>query len=201
MYSLISIFALILMTFNYSPKIINYHLRERGIRDSISNIIVIHYDDGTNSKHTLKYLRRSGKSYHYYITKNGLIYKLIDPKYKAYHAGKSEWNGMNELNDYSIGICFENDGVESYTYKQYLSGAWLINKLKHRYRDINDSKIVGHSEVAYPENRKHDPGDKFDWNTFYTLIHAYNNEKTMVRRSKNSPVRGLDLGQNNGRGN
>lgn len=153
-----------------APKIINKPFPVEEVRKTTDNIVIIHYDSGTNINTTLKYLRRKGNAYHYIIERSGTIYKLIDPKYEARHAGISFFRGHWSLNDYSIGICLSGTGTVPFTDKQYTSLAWLINTLKTRYPDILENKIVGHEDIAMPFGRKHDPGENFDWRRLFSLL-------------------------------
>ena len=114
----------------------------------------------------LAYKRLSDKSSnvsaHYLISRNGIIFNLLCPKYKAWHAGESKWNNSTNINNNSIGIELENRGhVFGYTYfskKQYASLKKLISFFKKNYY-ILDKNIISHSDVA--PNRKQDPGEKF----------------------------------------
>ena len=54
----------------------------------------------------------SNVSTHYLISRNGNIFNLLCPKFKAWHAGKSKWKSYENINDYSIGIELENKGHE-----------------------------------------------------------------------------------------
>lgn len=162
MTNILTIAALILGLVNFHPKVVHKHLPEQGLRDTSENYIVIHYDSSQSVNQAIRYLRKVRNSYHYIINRDGTIYKLIDPKYKANHAGASEWGGLYDLNNYSIGICLHNVPPQSYTQKQYLSAAWLIDVLRKRF-NIPESHILGHSDVAEPLGRKQDPGPKFDW--------------------------------------
>lgn len=102
-------------------------------------------------------------SAHYLIDRCGSVYSLVDEKYQAYHAGKSEWKGRSNLNAWTIGIEFIATHDSGYTDEQYLSGQQLCAQLISKYR-IPLENIVGHSDVA--PNRKKDPGPLFDLERF-----------------------------------
>ena len=78
--------------------------------------------------------KSSNVSAHYLITREGVIFNLLCPKYKAWHAGKSKWKNNVNINDYSIGIELENKGhsfgYTDYSKKQYDSLKCLIFFLK-----------------------------------------------------------------------
>tara|TARA_Y100000768_G_C23875735_1_gene632678 strand:- start:83 stop:661 length:579 start_codon:yes stop_codon:yes gene_type:complete len=104
----------------------------------------------------------SDVSCHYLISRLGLIYSLLPPNYKGWHAGKSQWRDKINLNDYSIGIELENKGHDYgynyFTKEQYLSLKKLVNFLITNYY-IKDQDIIFHSDIS--PNRKKDPGEKF----------------------------------------
>ena len=56
--------------------------------------------------------KSSKVSSHYLIGRDGRIINLVDEKYRAWHAGVSEWKGIDNLNNNSIGIELENPGHE-----------------------------------------------------------------------------------------
>ena len=106
--------------------------------------------------------KSSNVSAHYLISRDGIIFNLLCPKYTAWHAGKSKWRDNININDYSIGIELENKGHDfgysNYSSQQYSSLRKLIFFLKKNFL-IDDKNIIFHSDIA--PNRKQDPGEKF----------------------------------------
>tara|TARA_A100001015_G_scaffold280291_1_gene342342 strand:+ start:714 stop:1295 length:582 start_codon:yes stop_codon:yes gene_type:complete len=104
----------------------------------------------------------SGVSCHYLISRSGLIFNLLCPNFKAWHAGKSQWKNIKNLNNYSIGIELENKGHQFgynfFTNRQYQSLKNLIKFLKKNFY-LEDQNIIFHSDIS--PNRKKDPGEKF----------------------------------------
>ena len=139
----------------------NYSFRKK---NKIVKYIVIHYTGMKNLKLAYKKLsdKSSKVSVHYLISKKGIVFNLLCPKYKAWHAGKSKWNNYNNINDYSIGIELENKGHDygysNFSISQYNSLRKLIFFLRKNFL-ILDKDIVFHSDIA--PNRKQDPGEKF----------------------------------------
>lgn len=166
---IISLIAGVYMQF-YTPTVLSKPFPKGDLRDSTNNYVVLHYDNGIESKNTFRFLQRKRNSYHYFIDRNGVVYKLIDPKYQARHAGISLWNGMFGMNKRSIGICLQNDGKSPYTDIQYKSLNWLLNTLYIRYPDLTREKVIGHSDVAFPRGRKFDPGPNFNWSRITVII-------------------------------
>jgi N-acetylmuramoyl-L-alanine amidase len=99
-------------------------------------------------------------SSHYLIKATGEVFQLVDDHYKAWHAGKSFWQGETALNDSSIGIEIDNLGNNDFTPQQLSSCIELCESLKKRY-NIDPSCIIGHSDIA--PDRKIDPGIFFNW--------------------------------------
>ena len=54
--------------------------------------------------------KTSQVSCHWLISKKGKVYKIVDEKNVAWHAGISYWKGEKMLNDNSIGIELDNIG-------------------------------------------------------------------------------------------
>ena len=142
----------------------NYSFRKK---NKIVKYVVIHYTGMKNLKLAYSKLsnNNSDVSIHYLISRNGLIYNLLCPKFKAWHAGISKWKKNTNINDYSIGIELENKGHEdkysNFTKKQYLSLKELAGFLKKNYF-ITENNFIFHSDIS--PNRKKDPGEKFNLN-------------------------------------
>ncbi len=99
-----------------------------------------------------------GVSAHYLIDRSGTIYRLVEDKNIAYHAGVSKMpDGRKDVNDFSIGIEMMNKEDTTYTAAQYAAVNSLVSSLKKKYHIKN---IVGHNNIA--PDRKTDPW-KFDW--------------------------------------
>lgn len=154
-------------------KIVNKPFKHGGLRDTSVNYLVIHNDSSMNSKTTFSFLKKKRNAYHYYIDESGVLYKLIDPKYQANHAGLSFYEGHIRMNRYSIGICLGNMPPRRYKETQYNSLAWLIVELQHRFPDSQYRPVIGHKDIAFPRGRKSDPGPQFDWQLLNYYIQIY----------------------------
>ena len=145
-----------------APLVIKNFLPGKTLRDTTRNYIVIHNDGAGLSAITTRYvLQRRRLSYHYFISRNGDIHQWKDLKYKALHAGRSLWNGIDDWNTFSIGVCLQGTSFLPYTEEQYQALTLLLNYIKMRYPDSRDKPILGHSDIAYPLKRKNDPGEHF----------------------------------------
>ena len=153
----------------------NYSSRKK---NKIVKYIVLHYTGMKNLKLAYDKLsdETSNVSSHYLISRNGTIYNLLCPKYKAWHAGKSKWKNNLNINDYSIGIELENKGHDygytKFSNRQYNSLKKLISFLKKNF-NISNEDIIYHSDIA--PNRKKDPGEKFFMNKID--INRFNKKK------------------------
>jgi len=93
----------------YSP---NFNKRKRS-NNSIK-IIIIHYTGMQSERESIDRLCNPYHkvSSHYLINRSGKIYRLVKENYSAWHAGKSNWDKMKNLNKYSKGIELINKGHE-----------------------------------------------------------------------------------------
>ena len=100
-------------------------------------------------------------SAHVLIRRDGEPVQFVPFGERAWHAGKSSWQGREACNDYSIGI--ECEGTDDLPYEdaQYETLRTLLPRLLEAYPRITLERIVGHSDVA--PGRKTDPGTAFDW--------------------------------------
>lgn len=100
-------------------------------------------------------------SAHLLIKRDGSCVQYVPFNKRAWHAGKSSYQGKERCNDFSIGI--ELEGTESipYTEAQYIQLAEVIDSLLKAYPNLSKQQITGHSDIA--PGRKNDPGASFDW--------------------------------------
>ena len=99
-----------------------------------------------------------GVSPHYLVARDGTVYRLVDEKNTAYHAGDSKMpDGRTNVNAFSIGIevIGKDDGSPSEA--QYGALKKLIADIETRH---SIKHILGHSDIA--PGRKSDPWG-FDW--------------------------------------
>jgi AmpD protein len=107
-------------------------------------------------------------SAHALIRRDGQIVQYVPCGERAWHAGKSEYQGRSGCNDFSIGIELEGTESTPYTDAQYAQLARLAAALLEAYPTLSAGDIVGHSDVA--PGRKSDPWDTFDWQRFRALL-------------------------------
>src|SRR5262245_29400413 len=130
------------------------------------DMLVLHYTGMTSAEAALERLcdPDAKVSAHYVIEENGRIWRLVSETRRAFHAGRSCWEGESDLNAVSLGIEIVNPGHE-WGYRPF--PAEQISALEELCRDILSRnlipphRIVGHSDIA--PDRKSDPGELFDW--------------------------------------
>ncbi len=139
-------------------------------QDSRVQYIVLHYTE-TDFAKSLDILTHGPVSSHYLVDANPpRIYRLVPEDRRAWHAGKSFWQGQTGLNASSIGIEIVNDGNRGHLEGPF--APWdpaqieavvaLVKDIAARH-GVQPHHIVGHSDIA--PQRKQDPGAAFPWQT------------------------------------
>jgi len=157
--------------------------------------LVLHYTAIDYEKSMRALVDEGGLSSHYLLPESGdssyphdklEIIQLVDENDRAWHAGRSYWQGREDLNDHSIGIeivnvptchipedsspAMQNDASKlciypDYDAKQIELLITLSKDILKRNPDIGPTQIVGHSDIA--PSRKNDPGPRFPWYQLY----------------------------------
>lgn len=129
--------------------------------------IVLHYTGMKTGAEALARLcdPSSKVSAHYLIEEDGRIFRPVEEKNRAWHAGKSFWRGITDLNSASIGIELVNPG-HPFGYRAFPQTQ--IEALKTLMQDIitrnnlnPKTAPLAHADVA--PARKEDPGELFPW--------------------------------------
>jgi AmpD protein len=100
-------------------------------------------------------------SAHAVIRRDGIVTQYVPFQARAWHAGKSSFEGREACNDFSVGIELEGADLIPYADAQYSALAALSSALCLGYPTLSIARVVGHSDVA--PGRKTDPGPAFDW--------------------------------------
>lgn len=135
-------------------------------------MIVLHYTGMKTAQEAIDRLcdPAAEVSAHYLVDEDGAIIRLVDDDKRAWHAGKSHWRDIDDVNSASIGIEIVNPGHEHgyrrFPEPQVDAVVRLVAHLKDRY-EITRGNIVGHSDVA--PVRKRDPGELFPWHRLSRL--------------------------------
>lgn len=107
-------------------------------------------------------------SAHLLIDRQGQVTQYVPFHLRAWHAGRSCFQGQENCNDFSIGIELEGEDNTPYSGEQYACLAQVTRVLKEVYPGITSERITGHSDIA-PE-RKTDPGPAFDWQRYLASL-------------------------------
>jgi len=135
-------------------------------------MIVLHYTGMQDGPSALARLRdpEAKVSAHYLIEEDGTVCRLVAEDKRAWHAGRSHWRGITDVNSASVGIEIVNPGHEwgyrPFTAEQIDALIPLVAAIKDRHA-ITRGNIVGHSDIA--PARKRDPGELFPWYRFAKL--------------------------------
>src|SRR6185295_13480991 len=78
-------------------------------QNSRVQFIILHFT-GEDFATSLDILTKQDVSSHYLVDQDTTIYRLVDEDQRAWHAGKSFWQGQTALNSASIGIEIVNLG-------------------------------------------------------------------------------------------
>ncbi len=107
-------------------------------------------------------------SAHLLIRRDGTATQYVPFHRRAWHAGKSSFQGRERCNDFSIGIELEGSDFQPFSDAQYKTLAAVTDALLIAYPALSAQAIVGHSDIA--PGRKTDPGPHFDWQRFRSSL-------------------------------
>jgi len=130
------------------------------------SMVVLHYTGMETAEAALERMcdPAAEVSAHYMIDEDGTVTQLVDEEHRAWHAGKSYWRGVTDVNSASVGIELVNPGHEfgyrPFPEEQMEALLPLLADIVRRH-DVPRANVVGHSDVA--PARKLDPGELFAW--------------------------------------
>ncbi|MFT4026940.1 MAG: N-acetylmuramoyl-L-alanine amidase [Novosphingobium sp.] len=132
------------------------------------SMVVLHYTGMRSGAEALERMcdAKAKVSAHYMIDEDGTVTRMVSEDKRAWHAGKSYWRGITDVNSASVGIELVNPGHEwgyrPFTDAQMEALIPLLAAIIRRH-GIDLANVVGHSDVA--PARKDDPGELFEWET------------------------------------
>jgi N-acetylmuramoyl-L-alanine amidase len=127
----------------------------RPLRPS-TRYIVLHTTEGAEQGSLNKVWRR-GET-HYFVGLDGTVYRIIDKRRIATHAGRSMWRGQRALDNSSVGIEVCGYYNQDITRAQYAALRELVRQLKVIFK-VPDVNILTHSMVAYGRPNRYHPED------------------------------------------
>ena len=135
-------------------------------------MLVLHYTGMVDAASAIERLRdpEAGVSSHYVVAEDGQILRLVEEGKRAWHAGRSHWRGVTDVNSASVGIEIVNPGHEfgyqPFPEEQMDAVVPLVADIVRRH-SIPKANVVGHSDIA--PARKQDPGELFEWHRLAKL--------------------------------
>lgn len=130
----------------------------------LSAIVLHHTATSADAKSVGKFFSypSSKVSSHYIVDKTGYIVQSVPDNERAWHAGKSQFSGVENVNNFSIGIeiCNIGDNTDPYPDTEYDAVIRLVAFLVKEY-NIPLSGITRHRDIALPAGRKVDTSNNF----------------------------------------
>ncbi|MDD3371950.1 MAG: N-acetylmuramoyl-L-alanine amidase [Alphaproteobacteria bacterium] len=129
--------------------------------------IVLHYTDMLDVQSAVdRFCDPAAEvSAHYLIDEGGSVMQFVDESRRAWHAGKSFWRGIRDMNSASIGIELANpghsNGYRPFPKPQIDSLKKLVLDIVARHGFSARQALLAHSDIA--PRRKKDPGELFPW--------------------------------------
>jgi N-acetylmuramoyl-L-alanine amidase len=154
------------------------------------SMVVLHYTGMETAAAALDRLcdPAAEVSAHYMIDEDGTVLRLVPEDKRAWHAGRSYWRGITDVNSASIGIEIVNPGHEfgyrPFTEAQMAALIPLLAGIMARH-NIDPSNVVGHSDIA--PARKMDPGELFEWEVLARYGLAMPTPKPRIRLLHENP--------------
>lgn len=137
---------------------------------------------------------KSKVSAHYVVDRSGAIVRCVPDAKLAHHAGVSEFGGVADVNQFSLGIEIANvgDNVEPYPKAQVDAVVALTAALASRYR-VPLTGITRHRDVARPVGRKTDTSDNFSLPYVQKAVQALLNGRTPAPATVTKAPAGYDV--------
>lgn len=130
------------------------------------DILLLHYTGMRSAAAALERLcdPAAEVSAHWLVEEDGRLWHLVPEEKRAWHAGRSAWQGASDINGRSIGVEIVNPGHEfgyrAFPPAQVAAVVALCRDILGRWT-IPPARVLGHSDVA--PLRKTDPGELFPW--------------------------------------
>lgn len=134
--------------------------------DMRPDMIILHYTGMVSGTAAEAWLcdPASEVSSHYIVHEDGRVVQMVRESDRAWHAGRSWWRGVTDVNSCSIGVEIANPGhafgYPDFPLAQIAAVIELCQGISTRH-GILPERVLAHSDVA--PGRKVDPGEKFPW--------------------------------------
>lgn len=158
------------------------------------NYVIIHHTAQNSIAQTIRTFQvpHSKVSAHYVIGRDGRIVQMLNDYDRAWHAGKSKWGSLTDINSSSIGIELDNNGRDSFPDAQIKALLVLLDTLKSKYY-IPQLNFIGHADIA--PSRKDDPNITFPWKKLADRGFGiwYNEDNLVTPPSNFNPIDALKI--------
>ncbi|MEI2684893.1 MAG: N-acetylmuramoyl-L-alanine amidase [Cypionkella sp.] len=148
---------------------------ERPANAKINTIVLHHTAMAGDARAVARFFAnpKAGASSHYIVDRDGSLVQPVADDRRSWHAGKSEFNGVGDVNNFSIGIeiCNVGDSQEPYSDAQYDGIIRLVGWLVQTYQ-VPLNQITRHRDVAVPKGRKIDTSNNFSVERVVTGVRA-----------------------------
>ncbi|MGQ3672064.1 N-acetylmuramoyl-L-alanine amidase [Xanthobacter sp. TB0136] len=130
------------------------------------DMLLLHYTGMETAEAAIAIMQKpeAEVSCHYVVLEDGAVVQMVAEENRAWHAGRSMWEGESDTNSRSIGIEIVNPGhsggLPPYPEAQIAAVVELCRDILSRHA-IRADRVLAHSDVA--PARKHDPGENFPW--------------------------------------
>lgn len=158
------------------------HGERRGV--ARPDILLLHYTGMESGQAAENWLCNpaSEVSCHYIVHEDGRIVQMVQEGRRAWHAGRSSWQGQDDINSRSVGIEIVNPGhnigYRDFPDEQIAAVIKLCGGIIDRH-GIPVERVLAHSDVA--PGRKVDPGEKFPWRRLADAGVAFHVEPSMAQ--------------------
>jgi N-acetylmuramoyl-L-alanine amidase len=145
----------------------NFGPRREGF---VPDMIILHYTGMETGEAAEAWLCNPAAevSSHYLVHEDGRIVQMVRESDRAWHAGKSSWKGVTDINSCSVGIEIVNPG-HAFGYVDFPeiqtdAVIELCQGISGRH-NVAPERVLAHSDVA--PGRKVDPGERFPWRKLF----------------------------------
>ena len=136
------------------------HTPNKGSKVIIPSAVVLHHSDGSY-RGGVEWLASpvSKVSYHVLIARDGRRTVFCNDTERAWHAGRSNWQGRGDLNSWSLGLAWEGNTYDYPLGDDAMASAieYLVPRMKKWGIPMN--MVVTHQQVSPTRKTDISPGD------------------------------------------
>jgi N-acetyl-anhydromuramyl-L-alanine amidase AmpD len=132
----------------------------KGSKVIIPEAVVLHHSDGSYRGGVAWIANPASKvSYHVLIARDGRRTVFCNDTERAWHAGKSNWQGRPDLNSWSLGLAWEGNTYDYPLGDDAMASAieYLVPRMRKWGIDMN--MVVTHQQVSPSRKTDISPGD------------------------------------------